>query len=329
MILSGDIGGTKTRLAVFEADGGILNAVCEETYPSTDFKSLEEIVGSFLSANRKEIQSACFGVAGPVKEGRSRLTNLPWQLEERRLAKHLKLSSVCLINDIAAVGYGVGCLRSEDLFEINRGADRATGNAAIIAAGTGLGEAGLFWDGRHHHPFACEGGHVDFSPRNDLEMDLLRYLLKQFEHVSYERVLSGPGLLNIYRFLQDVKGGKEPDWLEDAIGQEDPPAVIAREALAGRSDLCERALDLFVSLYGAEAGNLALKTLATGGVYIGGGVAPKILEKLTSGIFMEAFLEKGRMKPLLEAIPVRLILNDRIALIGAARCAQREAEGIP
>jgi glucokinase len=207
---------------------------------------------------------------------------------------------------------------------LNQGTPDAQGNRAVISAGTGLGEGGLFWDDREYRPFASEGGHADFAPRNHLEMDLLDYLLKRHPRVSAERVISGQGLFNIYQFLKDTKRAEEEAWLVDQMRQEDPPAVITENALAGKSSLCTQALDLFVSLYGAEAGNLALKVMATGGVYLGGGIAPKIVAKLRDPAFMNAFTAKGRMRPLLQSMPVRVILNPKVALLGAARHAMRQ-----
>jgi glucokinase len=246
---------------------------------------------------------------------------LAWVVDARLVAGELGLQAVGLINDLEANAWGIGVLERDDLAVLNAGAPDAEGNQAIISAGTGLGEAGLAWDGTQHRPFATEGGHSDFAPRNHLEMELLDYLLKQFRRVSYERVVSGPGLLNIYRFLRDTGRGEEPAWLAEKLRDQDPGAVVSQAALDGKSDLCVQALDLFVSLYGAEAGNLALKLLATGGVYLGGGIAPKIISKLQDSIFLNAFTAKGRLKPLLQAMPVRVILNDRTALLGAARCA--------
>ena len=318
MILAGDIGGTNTRLAVFGVAGNRLKLVNEQRFPSREHKTLDEIVSTFMSTYRPPIKQACFGVAGPVKDGRCVATNLPWVVDARELARILGLETVYLINDLEANAYGVAVLEPSDFLTLNAGETGIKGNAAIIAAGTGLGEAGYYWDGYQHYPFACEGGHTDFGPRNELEMELLRFLLTRFEHVSYERVLSGPGLLNIYEFLRHTGHGDEPDWLADEMRQQDPSAVISKTALDGRSELCKRALDLFVSLYGAEAGNLALKTLAICGLFVGGGIAPKIISKLKDGTFMQAFTDKGRMKAYLEAIPVRVILNDKTALLGTA-----------
>lgn len=321
MILAGDVGGTNTRLAVFDDKGGRLTPTADATFPSREHPSLEAVLRKFTAAHPLPIDRACFGVAGPVRHGRSDATNLPWVVDAGLVARELGLQAVGLINDLEANAWGIGVLERDDLAVLNAGAPDAEGNQAIISAGTGLGEAGLTWDGKQHRPFATEGGHSDFAPRNHLEMELLDYLLKQFQRVSYERVVSGPGLLNIYRFLRDTGRGEEPAWLAEKLRDQDPGAVVSQAALDGKSDLCVQALDVFVSLYGAEAGNLALKVLATGGVYLGGGIAPKIIRKLQDPIFLNAFTAKGRMKPLLQAMPVRVILNDRTALLGAARCA--------
>lgn len=321
MILAGDIGGTHTRLAFFTVAGDHLTAVVEETFPSRAHGGLAEIAASFLAVHQLLPTAACFGIAGPVKNGRCEATNLPWVVDASELAQTLRIPTVSVINDLEANAYGIATLTPMDFLTLNAGASDATGNAAVIAAGTGLGEAGLYWDGATHRPFATEGGHTDFAPRTSLEMELLHFLLTKFSRVSYERVLSGPGLVNIYQFLRDTGRSQEPTWLTEELQAPDPAAVITHAALTGRNALCEQALDLFVSLYGAEAGNLALKVMATGGVFIGGGIAPKIISKLTAPTFMEAFVTKGRMRPLLEAMPVRVILNEQTALFGAARCA--------
>lgn len=321
MILAGDIGGTHTRLAFLEDKSGRLIGVAEETFPSREYASLEAVVQKFIATHPLPITCACFGIAGPVRHGRSDATNIPWLVDSTLVAHELGLKSVGLINDLEANAWGIAVLEAEDFVVLNQGASDTSGNAAIISAGTGLGEAGLYWDGRQHFPFATEGGHTDFAPRKRLEVELLEYLLKQFPRVSYERVVSGPGLLNIYRFLRDSGRGEEPPWLAEQMRDEDPGAVISQAALSGKSELCAQALDLFVSLYGAEAGNLALKVMATGGVFLGGGIAPKIAQKLRDPVFLDAFTAKGRMKPLLQAMPVRVILNDKTALLGAARFA--------
>ncbi|MBV8052129.1 MAG: glucokinase, partial [Acidobacteriaceae bacterium] len=253
--------------------------------------------------------------------------NLPWIIESKHLADKLGLAGVSLINDLEANAWGISTLQAKDLISLNTIKSSPIGNQAVISAGTGLGEAGLYWDGTRYHIFASEGGHADFAPRDELQMELLRYLIAHFGHVSYERVVSGPGLVNIFYFLRDTKRGTEPTWLTEEMAQGDPAAAISRAASEGQCPLCEQALDLFVSIYGAEAGNLALKVKATGGVYLGGGIAPKILTKLAGPLFMQSFLAKGRMQALLETIPVRVINNDSTALMGAARCAAATLSG--
>jgi len=324
MILAGDIGGTKTNVALFGIAGKSLRLVAMETYVSREYGSLEEILSQFLSVNRGQISRACFGIAGPVKDGRSATTNLSWLVDSRSLARMLGLRGVGLLNDMEASAWGIAALEQKDLAVINPGTAVPTGNAAVIAAGTGLGEAGLEWNGTERWPFASEGGHSDFAPRSELEFELFRYLKGEFGRVSYERVLSGPGLHNIYRFLRDTKRLDEPAWLAEELTQGDPSAVISQVSLEGRAEICERALELFVEIYGAEAGNLALKMMATAGVYVGGGIAPKIAERLEAGPFLEAFVSKGRLRPILEQIPVMLVLNERTALLGAARWALRQ-----
>jgi glucokinase len=252
-------------------------------------------------------------------------SNLPWIVESSRLAKELNLPCTLLINDLEANAWGIQALTQADLITLNQVKRTPVGNQAVIAAGTGLGEAGLYWDGSKYHIFACEGGHCDFAPRNELEVDLLRYLLVRYGHVSYERIVSGPGLVNVFQFLRDTHRGEEPPWLTEEMAHGDPAPAISRAALSGRSPLAERALDLWISIYGAEAGNLALKLKATGGIYLGGGIAPKILPKLSGPLFMQAFLSKGRLQGLLETIPVRVITNDKAALLGAARRAAVES----
>jgi len=328
MILAGDIGGTNSRLAFFDATNGRLKLVNEAIYPSRDYPGLEEIVSTFVRQDSGPVDAACFGVAGPVREGRAQISNLPWAVETSRLSTELKLSSTFLINDLEAMAWGIGALQTTDVVTLNVGSKNATGNRAVIAAGTGLGQAGMFWDGHQHQVFACEGGHTDFGPRNDLEIELLRYLLAKFGRVSYERVLSGPGLVNIYHFLRDTCRGDEPKWLAEAMTVGDPAAAISRAALEGKSPICEQALDIFVAIYGAETGNLALKILATGGIFLTGGIAPKILPKLSSSIFLNAFLDKGRMRPLVESMPVQVIVNENTGLLGAARCAVTRSRGI-
>jgi glucokinase len=319
MILAGDIGGTNTRLAFFNNEDGRLKHVTEEVFPSRNYPGLDEIAAGFVQSKGLPVTQAAFGIAGPVQNNRCQATNLPWVVDGAQLAARLGLGHVILMNDLEANAYGIPALEPTSFAVIQEGRPGAVGNGAVISAGTGLGEAGLYWDGRQHRPFATEGGHASFSPCTELEDELLRYLRRQFPHVSWERVVSGPGLLNIYRFLRDTGHGEEPAWLADEMKQKDSSAVISRAALEGRSDLCVQALDMFVSLYGSEAGNLAVKLIATGGVYLGGGIAPKILAKIKTSTFLDAFLDKGRMRELLETIPIRVILDDKTALKGAAR----------
>lgn len=318
IILSGDIGGTNTRLALMEFVEGRFSFLEEQTFQSREEPSLESVLRKFLSNPLHPITRASFGIAGPVRQGRCEATNLPWVIDSRQLAQQLGLPWVGLINDWEAGGYGIPALERGDFEVLNPGVPDAQGNQAVISAGTGLGEVGLFWDGAEHRPFASEGGHADFAPRNHLEMDLLGYLLRRHSRVSAERVVCGQGLFNIYQFLKDRGQGEEPEWLAEQIRRRDPPAVIAENGLTGKSPICTEALDLFVALYGAEAGNMALKVMATGGVYLGGGIAPKILEKMKEPVFMNAFTAKGRMRPVLQAMPVRVLLNPKVALYGAA-----------
>ena len=323
MILAGDIGGTNTRLAIFSRKENILTVEVEEVFPSRDYANLDTIVRKFRSNHPLEVTQACFGIAGPVKHRRCETTNLPWVVDARILAGELGLPTVGLINDLKANAHGIAALQPTDLLTLAPGEANPEGNMALIAAGTGLGEAGLYADERgNHHPFATEGGHTDFAPSDELQIELLRYLQTKFvEHVSWERVVCGPGIYNIYQFLRDTHRHPEPAWLAEELQHQAPPAVITNTALAGKSALCEATLDLFVTLYGAEAGNLALKCQSTAGLFIGGGIAPRIVEKLQDGAFMSAFLAKGRMRSLLEAMPVRVILNDKTALLGAALAA--------
>jgi glucokinase len=321
MILAGDIGGTNTRLALVETMAGELRIVAEKTFPSRERSSLEGTVAEFLALHHCDLAGASFGIAGPVRDGRCEATNLPWVVDAKAVAKRFRLKRVGLINDLEANAYGIAVLQNKDFVVLNKGARNAKGNRAIISAGTGLGEAGMYWDGEIHRPFASEGGHVDFAPRNHLEMELLQYSMDRYRRVSYERLVSGPGLVNIYMFLRDTGKGEEPAWLAEQMHCGDPAPIITRLALDGKSPLCLQALDIFVSLYGAEAGNLALKLMATGGVYLGGGIAPKIIRKLKEPEFMNAFTAKGRMRPLVQGMPVSVIMNPMTALLGAARHA--------
>ncbi len=327
MILAGDIGGTSARLAAFELVGSNLRVVAEKNYVSRQYASLSDVVAGFVASHSLRVTSACFGIAGPVRDGRVATPNLPWVVEDAPLARQLGLTEVALINDLEANAWGISALEPNDIATVNVGIPKVQGNAAVIAAGTGLGEAGLCFDGERHRPFAGEGGHADFAPRDAVEIELLQHLIKKFGRVSYERVLSGPGLCNIYQFLRDSGHGVETPAVVAAMRDQDAAAVISLAATEGRCDLCSRALELFVSILGAETGNVALKFMAVAGVYLGGGIAPKILAKLREPAFLQAFLAKGRMTPLLEAMPVRVILNEKTALLGAARYADLRTSG--
>jgi glucokinase len=336
MILAGDVGGTKVHLELYEFANGRLQGIRDHKFPAHEFASLDEVVKSFLSGGegvaatrREEIVAACFGCPGPVRDGRLKLTNLPWTLDTRDLVKSLSIPHIFLINDLEANGYGIPELAEDQIFTLHKGDPNAVGHAGLIAAGTGLGEALLIWDGKRHRPIPSEGGHCDFAARSNREIALLEYLHSTLKgRVSFERVVSGLGIKNVYAFLRDVEKIAEPGWLKDRMMTEDPNAVIGACAEDGSSSLCFETMKIFAGAYGAETGNIALKVLATGGMYLGGGIAPKILKTLQNGAFVQAFLDKGRLSPLLESIPVRVILDDTCALLGAAAYAEAQASEI-
>lgn len=322
MILAGDIGGTKTNVALFEQDAQQLGTpINQKSFPSKQYHSLNAIIEEYVAANPADVKASCFGIAGPVVGGRVETPNLAWTVDGDALARTIGVERVDLINDLEATAYGIEGLKDTQLFTLNAG-DVREGHRALIAAGTGLGMAGIFWDGQKYRPIASEGGHADFAPSNVEEIDLLRYLTDKFHgHVSYERALSGPGLFNIYSFLRDTKRAEEPAWLAEEIASGDKTAAVSKAALGNKAEIAVKALDLFVQIYGAAAGNLVLTFKSVGGLYIGGGVAPKIIEKLKDGKFMTAFQDKGRMSALVGSIPVHVVLDDKTALYGAARCA--------
>jgi glucokinase len=326
VILAGDVGGTKTILGLFRAVGGELRVAREETFPSQEYPSLEGIVEAFLSRGKRNIEALAVGVAGPVVDGRSHVVNLRWPVDQRRLGRQLEIDRVSVLNDLEATAWGISELPSRKMLSLTPGLRARTGNAALIAAGTGLGMALLLWDGERHHASASEGGHQDFGPRDDLEIALLRYLRRRHGRVSTERLVSGAGFSAIYDFLTDNGWGSPSAEMSRKLGQaEDPNAVISEAGLRGEDPLAEKTLEMFVSIYGAAAGDLALVAKATAGVYVGGGIAPKILPRLKSGEFVRAFRDKGRLTPLLEKVPVRVILEPRTALLGAAAYAARQA----
>jgi glucokinase len=323
MLLAGDIGGTKTNLAVFSPEAGPRKPLVEATFLSADYDSLEALAGEFLAQVDFEAEQASFGVAGPVVAGQATITNLPWVMNESQLQAALNLApgGVRLLNDLTAIAHAVPWLEPDDLHTLNTGQADPGGSIAIIAPGTGLGEAFLTWDGSRYRAYASEGGHTDFAPANPFEGELLRYLQERFEHVSYERVCSGRGLPNIYAFLRDSGYAQEPAWLaEQLAGADDPTPVIVNAALRGERpcDLCVETLNSFVSILGTEAGNMALNVLATGGVYLGGGIPPRILSVLEGERFLQAFQRKGRLQGLMTRMPIHVILNPKAALIGAA-----------
>jgi glucokinase len=321
VLLAGDIGGTKTNLAIFSPEAGPRLPLAEETFPSGHYPSLEALASEFLAQVDLKPERASFGVAGPVVAGQATITNLPWVMSEAQLQKELGLVSVRLLNDLTAIAQAVPWLESDDLYTLNKGQAAPGGAIAIIAPGTGLGEGFLIWDGSRYRAQASEGGHTDFAPTNSLEVDLLRYILDRFGHVSYERVCSGQGLSNIYAFLKEGGYAEEPAWLAEQLAEaDDPNPVIVEAALDSqrRCELCVATLETFASILGTEAGNMALKVLATGGVYLGGGIPPRILPALEDRRFLEEFQAKGRMSDLMVHIPVHVILNPKVALMGAA-----------
>lgn len=317
MLLAGDVGGTKTNLALYSTDGDLLPEV-QKTYPSTAYPSLEAVVSEFLAETGASVERAVIGVAGPVVEGKCGGTNLPWTMDEERLKRELGIPEAKLLNDLEATAYGVPHLDPEDLFVLNDVPARS-GTKAVIAPGTGLGEAILFYREGRYDVLPSEGGHTDFGPNNLFEIELLRYLLGKFAHVSYERICSGIGLPFIYGYLRDNRYAQEIPSVVQALQEaKDPTPVIVRAAMAGECELCIAALNSFVSILGAEAGNLTLKVMATGGVYVGGGIPPRILPKLRDGTFMASFVNKGRFADTLSRVPVYVILNPKTALLGAA-----------
>ena len=324
MILAADIGGTKTVLALFDEHQKQLEAVRQETFPSRAFPEFGEVLEKFLGTSPPAIRVACFGVAGPIADGRVQTTNLPWVLDEQALARSLHAERVYLLNDLQAAAIGMQHLKPHEFHELQMAqAQPAPGHAVLLAAGTGLGAAVLYWDGQRHVAMASEGGHSDYAPESEQEIELWRYLQRQHGHVSYERALSGPGLYNIYCFLRDSGFAEEPGWLKEKIQSTTPStAAVTEVGLANGHPLCSESLSLFARIYGAAAGNLALWVMARGGVYIGGGIAPRILPKLADGSFMKGFTDKGRYKSLMETLPVRVALNSLAPLLGAAECAR-------
>ncbi len=315
IILAADIGGTKTDLALFEVKEEKFTIIKERVYHSKDWHTFADMTRDF-NGSLPPPERLCVAVAGPVENGRAKMTNLDWTLDREQLQAELGINHVLLINDLEAKAYGLATLTEEDFQMVYPGKRYAKGNAAIIAPGTGLGEAGLFWDGKALHPFATEGGHSDFAPRTDLDIELFRFLRQQFGHVSWERLVSGPGILNIYQFLRDVKGREEPSALHAKFNRSDPAQVIGESV--EEFPICKEAIELFIKYLAIESSSLALKFKATGGVFIGGGIIPKIWTEALQAVFLEHFFEVGRLRSLVEAMPVHIILNTKAALLGAA-----------
>lgn len=319
MILAGDIGGTKTVLALFKSEGNELLCVHKQTYRCAEFKSFSQVLTGFLQEMAQpQVSAACLGVAGPIVNGDCYATNLKWNITCREISDILATTNVCLINDLEAAALGVVSLPEDSFIELNPDAESVQGHVAVLAAGTGLGEAIMYWDGENFHPIATEGGHTDFATNNEQESALLNFLrLKHPDHISYERVVSGEGLQNIYHFLKQ-SGSEVSQQVEDALMiAGDPSAVIGEAGVSGGDAICQEALAIFCRIYGAEAGNLALKCLPYGGVYLAGGIAPKILHMLQKDYFMQSFLNKGRYHNILKKMPVRVCLNQEAGLLGA------------
>ncbi len=327
LILAGDLGGTNFRVAVFRDDAEMTRLHFAK-FHSADHSSVEEMVGLFVKDLTLEspLRTACFGVPGPNIAGIVTASNLGWKIEINSLPKLIGIPRVEVLNDLESTAYGLSALLQTDLAPLQAGSGSHAGNQCVIAPGTGLGEAGLFWDGTRHTPWACEGGHADFAPTDDLQHDLLTFLRREYGSVSFERVVSGMGIANIYRFLRDTGRGVETPTVASEIMEHDAAAVIDKHAADGSCPLCRSTMDLFVRALGAEASNLALKTMATGGVFLGGGIPPKILPLLRRPLFLESFLNKGRLRPLLETMPINVVLNDETALLGSAKNALRMLE---
>ena len=328
MYLIADIGGTKTNIVALEDIDKRYKPVFEKTFASKNYDSLKSIVKEVIEENSFQIKSACFGVAGPVKNGKCEATNLPWLIDSKKIADVLgiKQDDVHLLNDLESAAYGIDIIEEKDLYILNKGNPQKNGTRCLISAGTGLGESIIVWDGKKYKPIPSEGGHTDFAAKNKIEIDLLTWLINKYGRVSYERILCGPGLINVYEFFKDTEYQDIPTWIMERLKNEDPSAVISELAMEKKDECCEKALELFVSVYGAEAGNMALKSLATGGVYIGGGIAPKILTKIKDGGFMQSFTNKGRLSVMVALMPVKVILNDKLPLFGCVNYLKLQNE---
>jgi glucokinase len=316
IVLAGDIGATKSNLALFKVEGNHVTPLLEAKYKSNEYNNIIELTDAFTRDLLPLPDSICFGVAGPVLNGHAKLSNINWDIDSAELSNHFKVKNVQLINDLEATAYGLAMLNEKDVAMIHKGNDAPVGNAAVIAPGTGLGEAGLYWDGNYYHPFATEGGHSDFAPRNEFDFELYTFLMKKFGHVSWERLVCGPGIVNIYQFLRDEKNREEPGWLKEKIKNGDAAAIISQHAM--QSEICKETMQLFIRFLAYESANLVLKLKATGGLFIGGGIAPQIVSLFENDSFYGSFCQSGRLNYLLEKVPVKIILNTKSALLGAA-----------
>jgi glucokinase len=320
IILAGDIGGTKSNLAILCVNGATLGMERNRRFPSADYPSLNAIIREFLHHEQGQLLAACFGLPGPVKEGRVKTTNLSWGVDAAEIEKEFSIPQVCLLNDLEANAYGIGELSPQDFAVIQEGSAESEGNRCVVSPGTGLGEGGLYWDAQRkkYRVWACEGGHADFAARNELEIALLEYLIEQYGRVSSERVVSGMGIENIYKFLRDTGRGRELPEVAAEMETSGVGFTISRYADSGKCPMCVQTIEIFVSAFGAEAGNMALKTMATGGVYLGGGIPAKIFNEARCKTFIGSFNEKGRLCSLMQTMPVKIVLNDQAALLGAA-----------
>ncbi len=314
LVLAGDTGGTKTNLALYKTERDHLSLLQEASYKSHEYKSIIEMTDLFIK-DLPRPDSICFGVAGPVLNGHAKLSNLSWEIDNKELSAHFGINKVFLINDLEANAYGLAMLNEEDVSVIHKSGNTLEGNIAVIAPGTGLGEAGIFWNGNYYQPFATEGGHSDFAPRNEFDFELYNHLRQKFGHVSWERLISGPGIINIYEFLRDEKKIGEPEWLKEKIEKADEAAVISH--YINQSELCKETMQLFIRYLAYESANLVLKLKATGGLYIGGGIAPQIASLFLNDDFYSSFCQSGRLNYLLEEVSVKIILNSKTALLGA------------
>ena len=325
IVLAGDVGGTNARLAIVDVTGRAARIVNEQKYPSKDYPGLAPIVQRFREETKSRPDRACFGIACPMVGEDCTAPNLPWTINVKKLAAKIEIPRTKIINDFVAVGYGIELLAPEDLATLQEGTVEQHGPIALIGAGTGLGQGFLFWDDDHYEVLPSEGGHSDFASRGRVEAGLLQFLEGKFHRVSWERLLSGPGLVNIYHYLVASRAAPEQRAVRAEMADEDPAAVIARHGLAKTDALCDRALDLFSEIFGAQAGNLALTAVATGGVYLAGGIAPKLADRLKEGEFMAAFRDKGRLSELLARVPVHVVMNPKVGLLGSAAVAGRMA----